>query len=414
MIALVLGAWMATAQTPPARPNVIVVVWDATRPDHLGPYGYERDTTPNLSAWATSAAVFERAQTSAPWSAPATAGLFTGLFTQNHTVDGKPGEAAYSVRPSLTTLAEAMHDAGYATGLFTAQGSYINIEGMKQGFDEFAFVGDEVLLNNAIAFQGRIADRPTFTVLHWQDPHPPYTPSATHALWSDPTQPQVMLGNRKEEGWHRPDRVNNGTDPLSPAQMAQLTAQYDGELHANDARFGELLAYVNEHGGAANTIIAFTATHGEGLGEHPRQMVWHDVAYDTILNVPLIVSGPGVTATRVPTRVRNIDLYPTLLDLIGQKPTQPINGESLLPLLAGGGKDRVNTGSSRYVGGMVFYSDAHTKLFFSREGAPRVELYDRDNDPFEMDNLAGDNKRLQAAQVDYEAAIKSTTLYLPQ
>ncbi len=394
-LGLGLGLLAASAATAGERPNVVLVVWDATRPDRLSSYGYERDTSPNLKRFFERGAVFEHAQSTAPWTVPAVAGIFTGLFSHNHRCGYAVEDPTLALTPAAHTLAEALKDAGYATGLFTDQRIYLKQGGFEQGFEVARWVGERKLVPSALSFVDARKGRPVFLVVYWLDPHAPYEPPRRHDLWSDAGIGivNVRASDRVKEGFHHHGPINRGEVVLTDAQYQQLRNLYDGEIHANDAQFGRLVAGLEERGlTLANTLFIFTSDHGEAFNEHPRQRVWHDLPYETILDVPLLIAGPGVEAgARVRSVVRTIDIHPTVLEATGARREHRINGESLLPLIsAPRAPDRVNMGTSHFGGAVAFLRDGEYKLIYGRRGDRPTEVY-RTSDHAEKTNLAGDS-----------------------
>jgi len=391
------------------KPNVIIVVWDATRPANLPVYGYTRDTTPNLSAWAEKATVFENAQSTSTWSVPSMAGMFTGLFSHNHRVDWEAKEFSLALPESAQTFSESMKGAGYATALYSAQGSYIRKGGFQQGFDASKHVSSEQVLKSGLEFLDAHKGQPNFLVLNWMDPHAPYEPEPVFDQWSATAkEPFVQLGQRDAEGWHKPYRVNVGLDNLSSKQFDRLRAQYDGELLQNDNLFGQLQDGLYDRGLRENTIIVFTASHGEGMGEHDRQKVWHDFPYDSVLDVPLIIGGPGFEATRVPHDVRTIDIYPTVTAAVGVPLTHRINGKDLRTVTT----NLPNTGTSHFLQAPVFFRAGGYKLWYLRTGEPNIELYEVSSDAAEQDNKAKNKQLYTKVQGQYEAFLKASTIPL--
>ncbi len=414
-----LGLATGLAASPAAhagdKTNVILIMWDAARPDHMTNYGYERDTTPVMKKFFDQGAVYEHAQSTAPWTVPSMAGVFTGLYSHNHKCDYATEGSTLDLTTDAHTMAEAMKDAGYATGLFSAQGIYMKQEGFKQGFDRAEFLGSRKLVSTALEFVDANKDKPIFEVVYWFDPHAPYEPPPAHNLWNDASveQPLNIHSSKTEKpGFHKHGQLNSGKDSLTDAQYQQLRNLYDGEIHANDAEFGRLISELAKRGlTTENTLFIFSADHGEGFNEHPRQRVWHDIPYETVLDVPLMMRGPGVKAgTRVKTNVRTIDIYPTVLEATGATSKHKLNGESLFPLLATpNAPNRVNLGTSHFVGAVAFVRDDQHKLIFSRRGGKPTEVY-ATSDHAEQTNLASDAALVASLKKKREQLIESTKI----
>ncbi len=410
---LILAALMPLNTAAAAKPHVVVVMWDATRPDHLTPYGYSRDTTPNLAKLAGEGTVFRKAQSTAPWTVPSVAGVFTGLFSHNHKVDYEATGYTLDLTTDAHTMAEAMSDNGYATALYTAQGIYYKQAGFTQGFDSSKFTKPETLVDLALGHIKANKAQPTFTVVYWLDPHAPYEPAPEHDKWSDPAvDVNIHSGGKERPGFLKHGAINRGKVDLTAAQMAQLQNKYDGELHANDAELGRLWKGLQDMGIADDTVFVFTSDHGEGFGEHSRQKVWHDIPYDTVLDVPLVVRAPGVGAGKtVDAAVRTIDIYPTLMELTGGTAKHPLNGESLVSMMkSGSGADRVNVGTSHWHDGLAFVRTPQHKLLFSRNNAERAELFDLGADPGEQSNLAANAELLAKLKAKRDEVLQQTSI----
>ncbi len=224
--------------------------------------------------------------------------------------------------------------------------------------------------------------------------------------------PEVLLGSRDEPGWYKPYRINTAKDVLSDAEWRRLVAQYDGEVLSNDYQFGRLLDALSDRKMRDNTIVVFTASHGEGLGEHSDQLVWHDYPYESVLDVPLVISGPGVPAGRVQASVRTIDIYPTLLDLTDATVPHALNGASLLPLMKGQAEDkpRINLGTSHFLGAPIFWRGEKWKHFELRKGQPMPHFFDLTDDPREQNNRASETKLIEAVKSVRDTYIAETTI----
>ncbi len=413
-------ATLASVQTAEAKPDVLLVVWDATRPDHLTPYGHIRDTTPNLARLASKGTVFTNATSAAPWTMPSVAAMFSGLFAHNHGVDYAAKDFTLQMPAEVTTLAEAMKSAGYKTALYSAQGIYMKEDGFQQGFDVAKKTPHHKIGPSALTFLDEAGDDPAFIVMYYLDPHAPYEPGG-HDLWKQEGDPVVNIRGCPREvdpskfppGAVGHCDVNNGQVSLDDAQWDRLQRLYDGELHRNDAWLGEVVEGLQSRGILEETALVFTSDHGEAFNEHERERTWHRLPYDTILHVPMIAYLPGrFPVAKVDTAVRTVDILPTLTAIAGATLPYTPNGIDLLEATKAGAADRVAVGASHFVGAPAFFRDGTHKLMFSRIGAAQVEVYNVKSDPMERKNLAGDGalvKRLMAAREEF---IAGTTITL--
>jgi arylsulfatase A-like enzyme len=403
------------------KPNVVLVVWDATRPDHLTPYGYKRDTTPNLGKLAEQSLVFEQAVSAAPWTLPSVASLFTGLFNHNHGVDYEATDFSLTLRPEITTLAEVVKGAGYRTALWSSQPIYMKQEGFLQGFDQQA-TQREVPIGQfheqALAFMDAGGGKPTFTMLYYLDPHAPYEARPEHDLWVDKAAAPVNIRGCPKDvdpskfppGSVGHCDVNDGKVTLQAAQMQQLRDRYDGELHQNDALLGKLIEGLRSRNLLENTVIIFTSDHGEAFGEHADERVWHRLPYDSILRVPLIVRLPGMAGRRVKTAVRSVDVLPTVAQAVGATLAQPVNGVPLQELAKKDGVDRPALGTSHFAGAPMYLRADGYKLMASREGQRWTHVFDLKADPAEANDLSAQPGLVEKLLARREEILKQTTL----
>ena len=327
LLALVAAAAAVAALVAPApeaarpRPNVVVLLVDTLRADHLPVYGYRGDTAPFLARLAERSVVFEAAQSTSAWTAPATASLFTSLHPFQHHVDTgfmvtqQMREIGQEIRlnrlpADVPTMPEAMRAAGYATFGIAANVNIGEVMGFSRGFHRFRHFPEDVpatVLGEKAAQWGRgmLASRPYFLYMHFLDPHAPYRENAPwYAATGDPAA----------------DRV----------------AAYDSEIRLVDSVIETLHHALSWD---RDTIVIVTADHGEEFGDHGGRGHGQTL-YAEMLHVPLIVHAPGVfAARRVAEPVSLIDVLPTLRDLAGAPAEARDEGRSLRPLLEGGPSD---------------------------------------------------------------------------
>lgn len=371
------------------RPNVLVVLVDALRRDHIGAYGYSLPTTPNIDRFATESTRFTRAYSHSTWTKPSIATLFTSLYPEQHGLGrvGFTDETGFrtDVLPrEIVTLGERFRRAGYAT---TAVGANVHIQrktGFAQGFRSFvsirlktAFQLNEMLKTSL----GERGEKPFFAYLHYMDAHWPYERGLPENEGAFGT---TAIANPPPEHW---TKVASWAERhLDEESLRAIVAGYDEELAYLDKAFGEILDWLAAEGLREGTIVLLVADHGEGFSEHGE--LQHGFApYEEVTAIPLVVGLPavwGAAARSVDEVVGIVDLMPTLLDLAGIDPPTGIEGRSVAPLLWG------RTAESRPlyqegVGVRALRSSTH-KLF---AGADRpVECFDLAADPGETAALA--------------------------
>lgn len=290
--------------------NVVVVVIDTLRRDHLAIYGYPRETAPFLTSLARRAAVLD-ALTPASWTKPATASLLTGLHPVRHQAierrDRLPDEAL--------TLAEILAARGFDTRAVSANGWVSPKFNFQQGFRRFAVRGDgrtsARALNRLVLPQIARLHEPFFLYVHYADPHLPYAPESDWRghPWAPGTIHELSLEEADATHFrHRPAEL-----------MRRAIDLYDGEIRAADAGLEQLVGALRQHGLLERTALIVTSDHGEELEEHGRLSHGQSL-YEEVLRVPLVVAAPGVTAGHRTQPASLLDVVPSLLDLLGIDP----------------------------------------------------------------------------------------------
>ncbi|MDH3734792.1 MAG: sulfatase-like hydrolase/transferase [Gemmatimonadota bacterium] len=371
-----LAETRALSALPAAKadaPNVLLIVWDTVRALSLSLHGYERETTPTLDRLAGSSVVFDRAVSSAPWTLPSHATLFTGLYEHGHgaTRDSPLGE-------DVPTLAEALGARGYRTGGFAANTYWLGRPfGLHRGFhwyedSWFEDTGDGLSpvfeavarswwISNAVyratgsqarrrrriqnvsagavneavlEWVDRIGSgRPFFAFMNLYDAHEPYSGrEPTGFLFSD-GEPRFWWD------YTRPDTI-------SRTDLEELREAYDAAIYHLDFRLAELLDELASRGVLENTLVIVTSDHGETLGEHGPDLIGHSkYVYYEVLNVPLVFRFPRRFGggTRRSAAVSHVDVPATILDIVdaGGRDGPSLPGTSLLSLLLAAGGDSV-------------------------------------------------------------------------
>ncbi|TMB54282.1 MAG: hypothetical protein E6J47_08285 [Chloroflexi bacterium] len=350
----------------PGDLNVVLVTIDTLRADRLGCYGFAGIETPEIDRLAREGVLFERVTTAVPLTLPAHASIFTGLLPPHHGVRDNGG---FFLDASKTTLAERLRGAGYATGAFVGAWVLESKWGLARGFDTYADKfdlskyrvislgtvqkkGDEVM-DGALAWLETVRKRKFFAWVHLYDPHTPY-------------------------------------DPPEPYRSRHPGEPYLGEVAYTDHVVGRLLDWLRNGGLMERTLVVLTADHGESLGEHGEATHGFFI-YGSTTQVPLIVRTPWGHRGRNRSPVASVDIFPTVLDLVGVAPEGAIDGRSLVRAVM----DRaVEVGHASYV--ETYFPRYHfgwQHLRGLRDGvhqfveAPRPELYDLEKDPGETTNV---------------------------
>ena len=359
------------------KPNILLVVLDATRADRCSGYGYHRPTTPFLDKLASEGTTFENAFAVAPWTMPSMASLLTGLYPSEHQV-----YETLRLSSSLPTLPEYLNTADYATMIATNNSWMSDTFGMTRGFQtviklwQLFQTGQDVTrvgleqtglkgslfrrvvrqvtqgnpVQNAInALYGRFwrnradygakrlnrvtrqwisgQEKPWFVLAHYLEAHleyrPPRAERAKFVRHHDIAR-RLLSADQMRIMW----RHVAGVQPLTELELQTWSDLYDAELNYQDKQLGELLTWLETSGRLDNTMLIVTADHGENLGDHG--LLNHQYClYDTLLRVPLIVRFPDAFAAgrRVQAPVMLLDVFATILD--AAETVKPESGHGL-------------------------------------------------------------------------------------
>lgn len=313
-----------------AKPKLVVLwVVDTLRADHLGLYGYDRDTSPRLDAFARDAVTFDRAVAQSAWTRPSVTSILTGQLLKRHGVYGKDDALAREA----TTLAELMHGAGYDTAAFLTNGNLRHV-GLEQGFRTFRHFKESStstfpfhrpapeVASAGIAWLDDEARLPALLYLHVTDPHMPYEPTPEFAdLWpvDDPSVGTL-------DGY----RATINSDEPATQDLIDL---YDAEIRQADAAFGALLDSLQSRDLYDDALIIFTADHGEafldhGTWQHGRSLYPEQIAVPLVIHWPQGTS-PHPPGSRVGIVAGHADLAPTTLAAAGVVAPTTMQGRDL-------------------------------------------------------------------------------------
>jgi arylsulfatase A-like enzyme len=325
--------------SPQRRPNILLISIDSLRADHLGCYGWRRDTSPRIDALAASGVRFTNAWATTSWTLPSHVSMLTGRSLLGHGVlengDAIPG--------SVPLLAALLQAAGYRTAAFVAAPYLSSRYGFGRGFDvyddttvSFAAHGDShlgvtsPLIHAAVTrWLEAAADEPGtktgpfFLFVHFWDVHYDYAPPPPFDTLFDPHYGGALTA----EDFERNARIN---PRMEERDLEHIVALYDGEIRFTDGYVGRLLDLVTQLGLAADTLIIVTADHGDEFFEHGNKG-HHRTLYEEVLHVPLIIARPGTMATGIVRTdpVSLTDIVPTVLGEAGVTLPAGIEGRTL-------------------------------------------------------------------------------------
>jgi arylsulfatase A-like enzyme len=362
----ILYAWipayrfLATKKNKANEMNFVLITLDTTRADHLGCYGYSKNTTPFLDSLAKKGILFENAYANATWTLPSHASLFTGMMPSVHGA----GYSNFFVSPSVKTIAESLQEKGYTSAAFIGGPFLVSAFNLNQGFDFY----DEHLdphselkrltlfrllskitgkslwhtdgqrrgaeINQEVSSYLRwvVNRQPFFLFINYFDAHEPYDPP--QEIRDQMQIHTTMKGNIRFYPLNKRNGIachSDGT-PLSSDDFQQLRDLYDGELRYQDQQLEILWKMIEQSGIASKTILIIASDHGETIGEHQFLDHGHNL-YQEQVHVPLLFYNSGLFSggKRITETVQLIDVYPTMLQFVGLKPENGIQGHSLIP-----------------------------------------------------------------------------------
>jgi arylsulfatase A-like enzyme len=317
VMAALIAVLAVACSVGPTPPNVVLIVIDTLRADHLGSYGYPLDTSPNFDRLASESLKFNYAISPAPWTSPSMASLFTGYYPTAHGVTqhvarGRMPDDAIS--PDLVTLAEVFREGGYTTSGITANAWVSDARGYDQGFDSFDTIDySTAQVVNTLAFKHLELiqqAQPFFLYVHYMDPHPP--------LSAPPKLTQIAL---QLHAALPPDKA------IRSHQIEKIAA-YDAEIFFLDHYLGEFLEHLKLAGLYDDMVIAVVADHGYPFNEHGVDTHGFKL-HNEDTHVPLLLKLPGRSG-EVDQTVSTIDVFPTLARFVGLEVPEGIQGVSLL------------------------------------------------------------------------------------
>lgn len=392
--------------------NVILISIDTLRSDHLGCYGYKKDTSPNIDMLASESALFRNVYSASPWTLPSHVSMLTGLYGAHHQVYHDSDR----MDPREITLAEKMRENFYKTTAFTGGGFVSAVYGFSKGFDSYyegeggVFHQDSAAKVFSVVSQwiDRSLDQDFFLFIHTYQPHSPYA--------CPPPYKFMFLDDDAQ--WGHIDLIHHlgGNEylykELPEEEKRNIMALYDAEIRYTDALLiGPLVDKLKELGLYDRTMLILTSDHGEEFFEHSGWGHGYSV-YDEALKVPLIIKFPdsnfqGKTYGHI---VSLVDIMPTVLDWLDMDISDAnVDGKSLMPILLEREKgdrkfvadvagnvlnyhnlEKISTNQEKIK--LILNKDSsgrHLEFFRVRPPeVPVVEMYDLRSDSMEKNNIA--------------------------
>ena len=319
----------ACGPSEPAPPSVILVSIDTLRADHMGLYGYERDTSPFLDRFARESLVFEHAFTPAAWTLVAHMTMLTGLFPKQHGVV----EGNLALSSEVPTLAERLRAAGYHTlGLYRLGWIHAR-HGFDRGFEVFRkHLTAEEAEQHLSEELTRLPHAPFFLFLHLFDVHNDPSTKSPPSVFSAPAPYQDLFLKGARERLKDETYLTLKQKPkLSAEEREALIALYDDGIRHVDAVLERIFAKLESDGRLANTLVIVTADHGESLAQRGK-LTGHGGPWQEGVHVPLIVRPPdrARAGERVAGATHLVDVVATVLDCVGLPHDPSLPGHSLL------------------------------------------------------------------------------------
>ena len=441
-------------------PNIVVVTVDTLRVDHLSTYGYRRATSPHLDALAAEGVLFERSYSTSGTTLPSHLSIMTGLYPHQHGHVANHGAmGGFRSGEGRLTAAEILRDAGYATAAFVSGPTVSRATGLDVGFEHFDQheMDGVASLENVSRRSGETTTavldwlaagppEPFFLWIHYWDPHEPNTPLEPYA---SAFETDSELDRLIDERRIRPDVLTERfsgewvvrifAPELAPALLRnehvetpvidrdavrRLINLYDGDVLATDAALGRVVAGLKEHGLYEDAVVAFTADHGQALGQHDwlehGRIQGEEVHVPTVIRFPAGVWGGTRQVRQV---VSAVDLFPTLLARLGGSAAgsfrEQASGEDVLS----GDYIRNFAFSQRSVRDRAWEPDedknglkyglttSRWKYYYRPDGPD--ELYDLESDPAELVDVAAGNEELTTTLQRHIRELLRSGFYTP-
>lgn len=397
--------------------NVILISIDTLRADHLGCYGYSRNTSPNIDKIAEDGVLFKNNFAQSFNTLPSHMSIFTSLYPSTHGVINVYED---KLDNSTKTITQILNLYGYHTAWFgVTDDPHLNLTiGFERGFDE---IHSNYLWNYSdwrepYEWINKNSNKKFFIFLHTYRVHDPYTPPSPYDKLFDPDYQGKIVGE-EEKFYSELEKYHSQLNPSDPERefywqfvnktdekdIKHIIALYDGQIAFADTFIKGLLIEMENSKISGNTIIIITADHGEEFGEHGNFL--HEDLHDEVLHTPLIIRIPGVKNKIVDSQVQSIDIMPTVLDILGIPIPHEAQGKSLLPLILGKVKQSDEYTYGYWPGTISIRSD-EWKLIINKKGFGPAEISTKPTftgDVYELYDIQTDSiEKFDVAQVHPE------------
>ncbi len=412
------------------KPNIILITIDTLRYDHLSCYGFERKTSPAADALAEDGVLFETAIVPLPKTTPSLFSILSGLYPKTH----KVCTLGMMLSDKITLIPEVLKEKGYHTGGIVGQYNCNRKFGFMQGFDfyddEFVYMTDKTHKNVGGRFHPESERRaeyvteksiewiesvmespdPFFIWMHYMDPHAAYDPPDKY---SDYFSGSTKMSANSYYGAKIPERkIHSQAKVHGISDYDFYLNKYDGEIAYLDSYLEKFFNFLKEEELYEDSLIIFTADHGEYMGEHKGRVSYFShglTLFDSEIRVPLIIKLPKneYANKRIDNHASVIDIFPTVLSVIGESNSYS-DGKSLIGLIKGEPRyiENVNYIQLKY-GKILAVRKDHYKVIVKTEyklaelrdllrenkkTSCKIRLFDLESDPLERKNIYNEYK----------------------
>ncbi len=388
--------------------NIILISVDTLRADHMGVYGYSKNTTPNLDNFAKKAKTFTNLRTVVPMTWPSFTALFTGIEPFNTRISTNGNT---NINPTTITLMSLLKNKGYSTTAFTS-----NVANLNDQFKEFNFYnnksfyndengveryrintanGSRKIVTDASSWLEKNSNKKFFLWVHLMDPHAPYFPSKNFKCKFGDKLCNKLISKPVEQIDIMRAEYQMCQQNVPAKRIEEMKTLYDGGIAEADYYIGKLLDKIKSLGLDKNSIIVFYSDHGEGF-DHNYYFNHRHVLYDSAVKIPLLIFNPlNPSGSKSNVMIQNTDIMPTLLNLVGINTDMlNIDGKNF-----GTGRNYsyfVNNNWTKYA-----ITDGKYKYIYSLPTSCLLnnqleELYDLKKDPSELNNIYSKNTEITA------------------
>jgi len=315
-------------------PNILLFTIDACRPDHFGCYGYTRNTTPNIDKLAREGVLFTRAFSQSAWTTPGMISIFTSLYPPTHNVDARDK----TLGDGILTLPKVLKTNGYTVPVLSR---FVDIPNYWHlcfdTVDKEQFQGGEG--EDLLELLESYKKEKFFIWYHYHGLHLPYNPPRPYdRIFQEDIVNETSADSEAISTIRKKSVIKYGSINFNDRDKKTVVALYDGQIRQLDDYMGRLIRKMEDWGILDNTLIIVTSDHGEELFEHG--FIGHASTslnaklYDEFIRIPLIIWWPKKLNHRIVNElVQQIDIMPTILDILGLPIPEGLQGSSLLPLI---------------------------------------------------------------------------------